>query len=332
VTPRPHDALFRRAFERPADAAAELAHVLPPGLAAHLDASSLHLEPGTYIDPNLSDHHSDLLFSLRLGHETALVYVLFEHQSTLDTMMPFRVLAYLVRIWDRWLRDHADPARPRASQWLPPIVAVIVSHAPGGWSAPTDLHALVRPPPAAFAGLPELVPGFRVLVDDLARTTNEELHARALAQFPKVALWLLRDARRTDALMHNLAAWANALHDVATAPDGMRAMQILLAYLNAVLEREPFEKFRDKMMELAPATEEATMRYSDYMIEKGIEKGVELGRTEGQRATLVKLLTLKFGPLDADTLARIDAAQPLELARALERLLSVDTLAAVLAP
>lgn len=86
------------------------------------------------------------------------------------------------------------------------------------------------------------------------------------------------------------------------------------------------------MVELAPATEEPTMRYSDYMIEKGREKGIELGRTEGQRATLVKLLVLKFGPLDADTLARIDAATPLELEHALEKILSADTLAAVLTP
>ena len=74
------------------------------------------------------------------------------------------------------------------------------------------------------------------------------------------------------------------------------------------------------------------MRYSDYIMEKGREKGIELGRTEGQRATLVKQLTLKFGALDADALARIDAATPLELERALEKILSADTLAAVLAP
>jgi predicted transposase YdaD len=332
MTPRPHDALFRSAFETPAHAAGELMSVLPPPLAAALDAAGLELEPASYVDPDLADSHSDLLFSTRLGEEPALVYMLFEHQSTVDEIMPLRVLAYLVRIWKRWLRDHVVS--------LPPIVAVVVSHARDGWTAATELHAIVRPPPAAFDGLAALVPNFRVLVDDLARATNEELHGRALAPFPKIALWLLRDGRHPDALLHNLAGWATALHDVAIASDGMRAMQIVLSYLNAVLERERFEQFRDKMVELAPATEEVTMRYSDYMIEQGreqgleqgIEQGIEQGRTEGQRATLVKLLTLKFGPLDADTLARIDAAQPLELERAVERVLSADTLTAVFAP
>ncbi|HWB79084.1 MAG TPA: Rpn family recombination-promoting nuclease/putative transposase [Nannocystaceae bacterium] len=330
-TPTPHDALFRAAFEHPAAAAGELVSVLPAPLAAVLDAASVHLESASYIEPALGERRSDLLFSARFGEETALVYLLFEHQSTADARMAFRMLAYLVRIWERWEREHDSPIPERAT-WLPPIIPIIVSHARDGWTAPTELHAMVRPPPSAIDGLAPLVPSLRVLVDDLTRVTNEDLHARALAPFPKIALWLLRDGRDPDTLLRNLATWANALHEVASATDGMRAMQLVLAYLNRVLEREHFDEFRDKMVELAPATEEPTMRYSDYMIEKGREQGIALGRTEGQRATLVKQLTLKFGPLDGDTLARIDAATPLELEHALEKILSADALAGVLTP
>ncbi len=318
MTPRPHDALFRRAFERPADAAAELRHVLPRAIADAIDASSLHLEPGSYVDPELADCYSDLLFSARIGSERTLVYLLLEHQSTLDPLMPLRMLAYLVRVWERHVGN------PPKCTTLPPVVGVLVTHAPGARTVPAELHALVRPPPHAIPELVPLVPNLRIIVDDLARTSNAELHARALAPFPKVALWLLRDGRRPKALMANLVQWASAFADVLRAPDGWRAMLSLLHYLNAVLKRERFVDFRAKMVALAPSTEEAVMRYSDAMIEQG--------RTEGQRAALTKLLTLKFGELDPAIAARIDTATPTELDRALERLLAAESPASVFDP
>ena len=46
-----------------------------------------------------SGRHTDLLFSVAWrGGGEALVYLLFEHQSTSDGLMAFRILRYLVRI------------------------------------------------------------------------------------------------------------------------------------------------------------------------------------------------------------------------------------------
>jgi hypothetical protein len=86
------------------------------------------------------------------------------------------------------------------------------------------------------------------------------------------------------------------------------------------------------MVQLAPTTEEAVMRYSDAMIEQGREQGLEQGRTEGQRAALTKLMTLKFGSLDRALADRIEVRDPGELERALERLLAAETPTAVFDP
>ena len=63
------------------------------------------------------------------------------------------------------------------------------------------------------------------------------------------------------------------------------------------------------------------MNYHDHVIEQG--------RTEGQRATLTKLLALEFGPLDTTVAERLATATTAELDRALERILSAETLDAV---
>ena len=62
---KPHDALARRVFGQREHAAAELAAVLPPAIAAELDLKSLATVPGSFIDEKLRDQYADLLFRFR---------------------------------------------------------------------------------------------------------------------------------------------------------------------------------------------------------------------------------------------------------------------------
>lgn len=321
MTVRPHDALFRSAFEDPRHAAGEIRCVMPVALAAAVDWATLRHEPGSFVDGELADRHTDLLFSAQVGGGRALIYLLLEHQSTNDPMMPLRMLVYIARIWERCARDG-----PGAG--LPPIVPVVVTHAAGGWTAPTQMHALVRPSVSELPDLASLVPGFEILVDDLAGASNEALRSRALAQFPAIALWLLRDARDADTLIENLDEWAEAFHLVATAPTGAHAVMRLLRYLDLVLPEEQFERFRGKLIRLAPSTEEAAMTYGEKMQALGREEG----REAGERTVLVKLLALKFGALDDASLARISAARSSELERWVERVLTATRVEAVFEP
>src|SRR6187431_719506 len=95
-TPTPHDALLKSVFRNPENAASELRLVLPERISALIDWSSLELCPGSFIDPQLIERHTDLLFSVRCGAREARIYILFEHQSTPDGVMPFRLLRYIV--------------------------------------------------------------------------------------------------------------------------------------------------------------------------------------------------------------------------------------------
>ncbi|KIG19317.1 Mobile element protein [Enhygromyxa salina] len=86
MTTTPHDALFKAAFEHPEHAAELLRSLLPASICAAVDLSTLTHEPGTFIDPNLSHQHSDLLFRAQLTNSATSIYFYFllEHQSTLD--------------------------------------------------------------------------------------------------------------------------------------------------------------------------------------------------------------------------------------------------------
>jgi predicted transposase/invertase (TIGR01784 family) len=88
----PHDAVFRRVLGKPANAASQLRAVLPDTLVDRLDLDQLTRVPGSYVDATLRWRHSDLLFTVQLHDREAFVYVLVEHQSGTDQLMPFRML------------------------------------------------------------------------------------------------------------------------------------------------------------------------------------------------------------------------------------------------
>jgi len=93
---------------------------------------------------------------------------------------------------------------------LPPVIPIVVTHVPGGWTGPRGLHETMNPNPSTVPGMAKFVPGFELIVEDLAHLTNEDIKARALSAFPKLVLWALRDARTPGAVLANLGSWLDA--------------------------------------------------------------------------------------------------------------------------
>lgn len=277
VTSTPHDALFKSVFEHPAHAAAELRHILPEGIVDAIDWSSLVLEPGSFVTPELADQHSDLLFSARAAPagQRILVFLLWEHQSSNDARMALRLLGYMVRIWDRSAR--ATPDAP-----LPVIVPALLAQVPGGWTAPTRFSALFSPHRGTFGD--GVIPDFTFSVDDLAHVSDDQLRMRALDSIPKVALWLMRDARDANALLRSLHQWLPVLDDIVRAPTGRQAAARLLRYVALVSNELRFEQFRDTMVSLAPATAALAMTIAEQLRAEGRAQGEATGRAQGEAA------------------------------------------------
>lgn len=334
MTSRPHDALFKAAFESPSGAAALLRELLPPAVRDAIDWDSLDHDRGSFVDESLDDHHSDLLFSARLrAGPPDLVYLLLEHQSTTDPAMPLRWLTYQVRLCDRFRRD-----RPGAQ--LPPVIGVLVSHAPGGWTVARTFEEMMHPSVVAIPGLAALLPRCSMILDDLTGQTDDALATRALPPFQKVALWLLRDSRDPTRLLRNLSP------DSALASAGLTRLDthqwaVVVSYLYQVLDPSYQDELRAKLHELSTRCEEAAMTIAEYLEEKGRMKGhqegLQRGRQEGLRKgrlqgrvdTLRRLLLLKFHALGPEHEARLQAASPEALDRYTERVLTADSLAAV---
>jgi hypothetical protein len=269
----PHDAFFKQVFGVPENAAGELQAVLPEAVAARIDWTTLERVDGSFVDPDLSTSESDLVFSVRVSARRALVYVLFEHQSTSDPMMGLRLLRYIVRIWERWTRNEASVA------WLPLVLPVVLHHSDTGWTAARRFSDLINLDDDERAAIGPLVPDFQYVVDDVSRASDDDLMRRNLPDAAALALWALRDARRVDGPGFDKAVqrWRKVLATVADRPDGREVLQSLFCYYSAVGEVLPEQVGSALRDHVGRRAEEAYVTTADMLR----QEGRALGRAEG---------------------------------------------------
>jgi len=164
TTPGAHNRFFLQTFSRLELAAALLANHLPAATLANLDLDSLGLVSGSFVDDELRETSSDLLFSLNHidSDETVLVYVLTEHKSYQDRMTPFQLLKYMVRIWEQRLRDSLP---------LCAIIPLVVYHGENQWTTSRTLDDIIKAP----LELQRYIPHFDLDLIDLSGLSDEEL-------------------------------------------------------------------------------------------------------------------------------------------------------------
>ena len=327
----PHDALIKAILGKPEHAATALRAILPAALCEALDWSALRTEPTEYVRVDGGTRRSDLLFSVPFRAEPlceapereapereaaalevpapeALIYVLFEHQSTPDPLMALRLFVYVARIFEqRVLR--AGSAR------VPLVVSVVLSHTERPWTGALALDELYDAPRALLDALGPLVPRLSYALEDLTAMSDAEMEARIADAVVRTTWTVLRDARSANDLM----SYALRLRDLLEAVfrSDRSALQELFDYLVSVTNTDLATARRVTAILPPEAREDIVNVYDELKAE---------GLAEGSRRTLAKLIRLRFGALSDGARACLDAADEASLDLWTERILFAATL------
>jgi predicted transposase YdaD len=328
----PHDLFVRYTFGHPERAAAELRAALPAHVVSEVDWASLRRESGSVVDPELRETESDLLFTARLrtGH-LLLLYVLLEHQSTVDPWMALRMLRYVVRQLERWRQEHPD------STVLPLIIPLVMYHGPdGAWTAPRRVEDLFGLPTEGRARWQALVPRFEYLLDDLTAEREEALKARPGPPLARLA-WLALRYGRSAELPRKLPEWVALFAQVQASPEGTEHLVVLIRYLLWVGDKEAHEVTGRVLNSVLgqQRTEELMRGYGEEIFERGHQRGREEGLAQGvargRAESIVRILTARGVPVDEAARQRILTCTDLAtLDRWFDRALNATSLSAVL--
>ncbi len=316
---QPNDKLVKATFSVPENARGFFTNHLPADLAAAIDWSSLALEPCSFIDPQFASSESDLLFHVKLHENKTFLYLLFEHQSSEDPRMALRLLSYILRIWQRFVKNASPSAK------LPAVLSVVLAQGRRPWKTstrladlidiPSGLEELLRPwQPSLAYHLLELL---RIPYEALEGTPEGILTLRALKAEPVNEL--LGDPLWDESLLF------------AISED---ALERLLRYiLNAELQ-VPALKERIAKIHAQPLKAKA-MTLADRLREEGkIEgkqegklEGKREGKLEGKRESVLRALEIRHGGYPEGVREELEGvSDPAALDRLLEGAFRSDSL------
>jgi predicted transposase YdaD len=304
-----HDGFFKDALSDPLLAGTFLREHLPPDVAGLLGCEPPVPLPASFMDEELRQHHSDLLFHVHLKTGgNALAYVLVEHKSSPQRGARLQLLRYIVRILANWYK-HNKPRLP-----LPVVLPLLVHQGPRAWRVSCEFADLFGAVPHP---LRPYLPSFRHALVDLGQTEDKELSEQArLRAFLKA----LKYCRRPELPQHIdiLLAEAPVLEETD--------LVLILRYLDKGPIFVSDTLVREALHRLVP---EQTERIMGSMTQPYFDKGKAEGKAEGEANILVRLIERRFGHVPPHLRQRVFAADVATIERWVDRVLDARDLQSV---
>lgn len=272
---------------------------------------------GTFVQRDYRHVECDVVLTAPLRHpsrpgrsRSVLIYVLIEHQSEPETLMPLRVLEYVVQIYryqEREWRRRGESGDARLS----PVLPVVFYTGTRRWEGVGEMANLVEA--ADLFG--DAIPSIRPVFVNLSELDAERLVSEGG--------WFGRLLHIVQQRHARLPEFERLLREELTELERMRPRQPtrwleLLSYLMAMVyhDRAPGEQppLREMIEESIPTEAErrevsmVAKSMADVHRDEGRKQGEKKGEFRALRRTLLRQLQERFGALPAETERAVRAA------------------------
>ncbi|MEN0648110.1 Rpn family recombination-promoting nuclease/putative transposase [Caldifermentibacillus hisashii] len=329
----PHDRFFRESMGNVTTAKDFFTHYLPKNVLQIIDLNTLEPQKDSFINQELEEGFSDLLFKADISGKEGYLYFLFEHKSYPDKGISLQLLKYMVEIWEAKMNKEGQ-------QQLPIVIPLVIYHGKTSWSIPTSLGANLN----GYEELPKdvkvHVPDFDYIIYDLSGFSDEEIKGKVQT---RILLTLLRDifTKDIDELIHSILKCIHYLLELEDKQTGIEFLETMIRYVFSAakyLTKDDMNKIRREIETTFPEGSEVTMTLADILreegmkkgweegLEKGIEKGIELGQAKALSKIALQQLTEKFGVLPRELTEKISKLDVISLELILSNIFNYTSL------
>ncbi len=261
------------------------------GLSHGIREEHLFLEDAIFKDPYFENREADLLYRIVYEDSEVYVYLLVEHQTRVDYLMPLRVLGYMVRIWEFYIKRHKDVSRRKGFK-LPPIIPIVFYDGIRRWTAPCEFSEKIK----NVEVFKRFTPSFVYELIDVGNIDREKV----LGIKDAVSVLLILNSIKKEELLIGLERIKEAIEEL---PE--RELELLRSYIGAYIrvlvertgvdiDMEDFqgEEGEEKMF---ARFEKVLKEFIEEEREKAIKEGVQEGEVGAKIEIAEKLLMGKFG-------------------------------------
>ena len=271
-----------------------LIEIIAYELIEFIDFSQLEQQKRSFILDTLHEQESDLLFSVpfKIGSETdeLIIYILIEHQSTVDKSMGFRLLFYMMNIWQDQRRVWIADKVPKSEWQLRPILPIVLYTGDQPWKVPLTLTTIMDMPEV----LDQYVPKFKTLL-----LSVKEIDTEVLTRTDHPFGWLLTVLQKEKSDKQNLIDILNKAMVSINKLDTEQRSRALHYLMMLVTSRRSPEESQELTALIQQQTNDVEVEImartmADVLREQGITEGREQGAFHTKQDDVVKLLTHQF--------------------------------------
>ena len=297
-----------------------LLEIVGGDLIESLDFSRVQLVNTTFIGDNLREQESDMVFLLpfRDADETeVMLYILIEHQSTVDPVMGFRLLFYMCQIWDQQRQKWVSEKVPRGEWQFRPIIPVLFYTGEQKWQTlPVSLETLMDVPEP----LMRFIPKFEPLFLDVKSESDENL-LKTGHPFGWLMTVLKHEISETAVFisaLERLGVHLNTLRDAdrGSWKQAIYYLYLLIFYRRSVEERGTLEEIvsnHQQVLRLSEQETELMQSMAEHYLEQGIERGIEQGARQVSIENTLAILQVRFPNANVNALKpRLEAINDLD--------------------
>ncbi len=262
-----HDGFFRETFGKKNIAKGYLQEQLPTEISRLIDFDTLTITKDSFVDKELRNHFSDLLYRANYKGQDLYLYLLFEHKSYPDHWVSLQLLRYFVKIWEQYRKQN-----PKEKQ-LPVIIPLVLYHGRKKWQVATDFKTLIAQTDQCFD---EFIPNFKYQLHDLS--TLPEEHIRGEVQ-QRIILLILKNIFNPD-LKSKLPTILSLLHEVETSDNIVDLLEVLMRYVVQATKQFDEHEITEILMQ-SSVKEDIVQTFIDKYIEQGMQQGMQQGIQKG---------------------------------------------------
>ncbi|HSH04731.1 MAG TPA: Rpn family recombination-promoting nuclease/putative transposase [Anaerolineae bacterium] len=263
--PNPHDHFFRQSFGRVDIARNYLEEYLPEEIVLLFDLEKLELQPDHFIDEELREHQSDMLYQTELvDGNKAYIYFLFEHKSYNDSLLALQLLRYMVRFWEREVQEK----RP-----LTIILPLVIYHGSRPWIVPYTFGELIDIPDV----LKPYTPDFRYHLSDFSYQSDEEVRGRIWLRVVLAILKAIFDPK----LNQELDGLMDLAFELQKQQTGLDFIRTILYYLTRATGKVSVNDLQTAVLKQGQKGEKLMKTIAEQWLEEGREEGLKQGLKQG---------------------------------------------------
>ncbi len=296
-----HDKVFKTALTDIRVARDFLEQHLPLNVQAAIDFNTLRITNESYITKKLAAFSSDIVYQISLKEkgQLAYIYILIEHQSSVDPLMPFRLWNYCALIWDKYLKQ-------TQSNMLPLIFPLVFYNGEAPYSGSRKIADLIQAPKELIESA--LFGAFHLV--DTHEISDDELRQRKWGGIIQYVMKHINN-RNSTRLVETIIELLQGI-DGEVGADVYGGTLLLYWFKKAATCKDPKE-FLEAVAEglstrMGGEVMSMARQWAEQHKQEGIKLGVQQGVQLGEAKLLTSILKARFHDLPAESLKKIEMA------------------------